>query len=71
MSIQARFDGGLCEAEIRTGELIRAKHLDGKTMWFHDECPAGKWDSRPGVEVCTECWLEKPCPCDDEKGTGL
>ncbi|WP_146244944.1 hypothetical protein [Curtobacterium sp. MCBD17_028] len=68
MAVIAQFDGGTCRdclAPIVVGDPIVPKVLDGKRVWTHETCPAGKWDSRPGVEVCTECWLEKPCACED------
>lgn len=31
----------------------------------HDELKA--LFARPAAETCTRCWLEKPCPCEDEQ----
>jgi hypothetical protein len=68
MAITAQFDGGDCRdclEPIEVGQQIVPKEIDGRRVWVHEVCPASGWDPRPGAEVCTECWLEKPCGCED------
>lgn len=44
-----------CGFVIRRGQLIEMAS-DG--FWRHSRCPVL-------APVCTECWIEKPCGCED------
>lgn len=48
-----------CGYQIQVGEMI-VRYQDGE--YAHDSCNAQS--ERPPREVCTECWLEKPCGCE-------
>ena len=60
MSFSARYRGwcSSCGEQIEVGDLLTYE-ADGAV---HVQCPV--LDSR--AQVCTTCWLEKPCTCDDE-----
>lgn len=62
MSFQAKYGGncGACGERIHVGDL--ATYSDDVVV--HADCE----DSQPErkVEVCTICWLTKPCECDDD-----
>lgn len=52
-----------CEEGIRVGQRV---------TYVGDDLVHGSCVDVPGrvvkkAETCTECWLEKPCPCDDER----
>jgi len=55
--IEAQFetDCAECGYVIRRGQLIEMTP-DG--FWQHSRCPAP-------APICTQCWLEKPCGCED------
>ena len=49
-----------CEERIHEGDEI-TRDKDGS--WVHAVCPEPAEEKpRP---VCTECWLTKPCGCED------
>jgi hypothetical protein len=67
MSFTARYRGicPSCEGEIEPGEeLAWAVTTDGHRLAIHDECHALPVHTGESV-VCSACFLEKPCPCDD------
>jgi hypothetical protein len=54
-----------CGDAIEPGE--EAAYDEGVVV--HADC-AGRARvrvARKPAEVCTSCWLERPCPCDDER----
>ena len=67
MSIRAQFDGKQCPADcgnrIHEGDLI--ENVDGE--WVHVECApkADPFTLGPREVVCPDCWLVKPCRCDE------
>ena len=65
MSIQARYvtTCPACDELIHVGDQITADPLDGAAVTYvHLECPVAVEHTNP---VCTECFIEKPCECDD------
>jgi hypothetical protein len=63
MSFEAKYAStcASCDERIRPGELVA--YIQGPDHELvHDECHA---KPRKPAEVCTTCWLEKPCGCDD------
>lgn len=62
MSITAKYYGR-CAAEcgrpVRPGDEVV---FDDGVM--HADCVDALMMPKP-AEVCTSCWLEKPCPCED------
>ena len=70
-AISARFYStcARCEKPISIGDAIVPDPLDGASAtWVHERCPVRDLEHKN--PVCTDCWLEKPCPCDDE-GAGV
>lgn len=70
MSFPAKFESkGLCPAgcgyRIHTGDAIRK---DDNGQFVHDECApkADRFTIGAHEVVCPDCWLVKPCRCDDE-----
>lgn len=65
MAFEARYEGQCadCGERIRMGELIVR---DGE-HFVHQVCDPADTDLDRDVEreVCTECFLVKPCPCQD------
>jgi hypothetical protein len=60
----ARFDGWCvsCDEPFRAGEIIRASVEGGyehRSCQFHE--------TRVDAPVCETCFLEKPCPCEDDQ----
>ncbi len=54
-----------CEDEIEPGDRVR--YVDGGLVHVGCLDPALRVRRRQTkAEVCTTCWLERPCPCDDE-----
>jgi hypothetical protein len=66
-SFPARFDG-VCAADcgnrIHPGDRVR---YDDDDRLRHDECTPkpDPLELRPNEVVCPDCWLVKPCRCDD------
>lgn len=62
MAFLARYPGvcPACDERFEAGEPVRFD-ADGVV---HESCDAVPRDLTP-AEVCTHCWLEKPCGCDD------
>ena len=59
---EAKFRGNECEnceEIIKIGD--RVQFIEGDTL-VHEECT--KTPARP-AEVCTSCWLTKPCECEE------
>ena len=54
-----------CDGRIHEGDVITRTETDGG--WRHVQCPrsSSPLDLGPSEEVCTSCWLVKPCPCED------
>jgi len=50
-----------CGEHVSPGEPI---HYLAGAGWAHANCDAPTADDRPRP-VCPECFLQKPCPCDD------
>ena len=62
MSFEAKYGGicGECEERIHVGDL--AKY--GEDFIMHDDCEDSVQPERK-AEVCTSCWLTKPCDCEE------
>lgn len=66
MAFEAKFHQSCarCGEDVK-GELAR---YDGNDL-VHDDCdatsPATELDRDAQREVCHECFLLKPCPCED------
>ena len=69
MAFTAQYAGTCdsCEEPIRPGQSVRYTAAG-------DVVHAGCADGDPRLvtaerveETCTDCWLIKPCPCDDER----
>lgn len=69
MSFTARHAGRCpsCGESIDPGDEVRYGWVrrDGEVVEVvvHVDCPDRSSAPRP-VEVCTVCWLEKPCGCE-------
>lgn len=68
MAFEARYSGrcGDCGGTIKPGQLVR---YDGDKL-VHDDCDgvtvvATELDRDAQREVCTSCFILKPCPCQD------
>jgi hypothetical protein len=67
VSFLAQYDGTCkrCGGRFSAGALIRAGVAGG---YEHVDCPDDPSVSlRPSEEVCSRCFLVKPCECDDER----
>jgi len=72
MSFEAQYEGR-CAAgdQVEPGDVV--EYLDDRLV--HSECVAivrerDRASRREETrEVCTTCWLLKPCGCDDERKT--
>lgn len=62
-AFEARYGGrcGGCDDRIRPGQLV--VFVDDELV--HLDCEEAALRVRPAAVVCTECWLERPCPCED------
>lgn len=63
----AQYDGtcsASCGSRIHPGDMIRR---DGDSTFQHDECAPkpSKFDIGVHEVVCPDCWLLKPCRCDE------
>lgn len=72
MSLTAQYGGrcDACQERIVPGQPVR---YDADDELVHAGCAdvaEGRPVKRP-VVVCTECWLQKPCPCDDGQGEAV
>lgn len=68
MSFEAKYPGvcSACEERINVGdEVAWAYGEDNEHVVIHDECHA--LPERKAAVVCTTCFIEKPCTCDDEE----
>jgi len=66
MSFEAKYAGfcPACDERIHIGDELQADPLDGNaTTYIHVKCPESALEHKN--PVCTECWIEKPCECDD------
>lgn len=68
MTFRAMYRGvcAACGDDIAAGDEVG--YRDGALV--HDDCddvPVRGRAVRPPAPVCTSCWLERPCPCDDER----
>lgn len=63
MGFEAKYGGGCagCPERIVPGQLVT--FVDDELV--HVGCEEGVPPERPAPEVCTECWLEKPCGCGE------
>lgn len=64
----ARYDGTCaahCGNRIHPGDVVR---YDDDDQLRHDACTPkpSKFDIGPREIVCPDCWLVKPCRCDDD-----
>lgn len=59
----ARYAGrcGGCDERILPGEQIVM--VDDEPV--HEECEAWALGPPRPVDVCPECWMVRPCPCQD------
>lgn len=62
MSFPAKYPGVCndCGEHVSVGELIN--YVSGSLT--HESCGGSSLDLRVNAEVCTECWLVKPCECE-------
>lgn len=53
-----------CLERVRVGDTVRFN--DGNRV-VHDVCvpELSRLDLKPNEEVCTVCWLVKPCECEE------
>lgn len=66
---------GRCAADCDDPVIVpgdRVLFVDDELV--HEECEAeglvaaeGRHGAHRVAEVCTRCWLVRPCPCDDER----
>lgn len=58
----AKFGGRCagCDDRIKPGQLV--VYVNDELV--HLDCEELALTPQP-AEVCTTCWLEKPCPCED------
>lgn len=63
LSFEARYHGtcGSCDGPIKPGQQVR---YDDNVL-VHDNCTDAESNERP-VVVCGQCWLTKPCGCEDQ-----
>lgn len=61
-SFTARYGGTCpsCENPIRPGDEVQ---YDEDDALHHVLCYT---INRPAPPICTQCWMQKPCGCDDE-----
>ncbi|WNT44944.1 hypothetical protein SEA_ABBYDAISY_49 [Arthrobacter phage AbbyDaisy] len=61
MSFEAKYNGTCseCEDRIHVGDIVT--YVDDSLM--HEDCNASARPERT-AEVCTRCWLTKPCDCE-------
>lgn len=75
MSVVAEHEGTCpdCGLAIRVGDRIDSsvetirEAFTGRIVrrtveWTHDICPTPR-----GTTTCPKCFLERPCPCEDEQ----
>ena len=80
MTFRAKYSGwcGECGEAIHVGDEVEwaggaVVHVDCDELG--EPVAGGTVRGRVGVgspltlraEVCTTCWLERPCPCDDDR----
>lgn len=53
-----------CGGHISIGDLIDWELIDGHRWIAHAEC---RDIPEPVYRVCPNCFLAKPCPCDDDQ----
>lgn len=63
MAFEARYQSvcGECGERIHAGD--RATYIDGAIA--HDDCESTVVTPTRKADVCTKCWLTKPCGCED------
>lgn len=63
MSFEAQYAGtcGACDERIHVGDMVTYTLDD---VIAHDDCLVCPRPERK-AEVCTQCWLTKPCDCED------
>ena len=62
---EARYPGtcGTCEDRIHVGDMITYSDEDAVV---HVDCESSARPERK-AEVCTVCWLTKPCDCEEDE----
>jgi hypothetical protein len=68
MSFPARFASrcGACGEDIEIGDQIKKADDDYDSLaYIHADCQPSTPIKQ--AEVCTNCFLEKPCPCEDDQ----
>ena len=70
MGFEARYEGQCseCGERIHMGDEIEyaSAATERPVLYVHTVCPGDpRVDLRPSEEVCTVCWLVKPCGCED------
>lgn len=70
MAFEAMYPGrcaGDCGKPIEVGDLIQRTDEGGD--YVHHGCATrekpSRLDLQPGEVVCTDCFMIKPCPCQD------
>lgn len=63
MSFEAQYPGRCyeCDSPIIAGDQV--EYVDGSVQ--HSDHGEAELRERPDNQTCTECWLIKPCECDD------
>lgn len=63
MSFEAKYGGtcGACTGRIHVGDL--ATYDEDELV--HEDCEGSMRPIRK-VDVCTTCWLTKPCDCEED-----
>ena len=57
--------GGVCDScteQIRPGDQC----TDTEDVIVHADCEEAI-DRERATVTCTSCWLQKPCPCEDDQ----
>lgn len=64
MAFTARYAGKCseCGESFPPGTKVET-NPERPASYRHEVCPP----DRPAGEVCSSCFLVKPCPCDDER----
>lgn len=62
MAFEAKFHQGCarCGHDVQGAQAV----YEGNDL-VHVDCPASRLDLQSSDVVCTECWLVKPCACQD------
>lgn len=64
MAFEAKYPGRCadCGEDIERGDLIQ---YDEDSRIVHADCDPEPTAAERPTETCTECWLIKPCGCEE------